>query len=153
MFTIRKDQDQEEEEEKSRLGQDLVIYAHLQIAYIAFTGSQGTEYDWIMWVKVGHKLARNRRDFQTHIHARPKALVLNTSLIIHFLKLSPVQLQTHIERSMLAVFNLCTASPAGPAWYCRGIVTISFSKITANHQNYQNVNIVNVYVNYFRRIF
>lgn len=78
-----------------------MISAHLQIAYIAFAGSQGTNHDGIMWVKVGNKLTRKRGDFQAHIHARPEALIMNTSLIIHVLKLSPVQLHAHRGRSLL----------------------------------------------------
>lgn len=126
-----------------------MIYAHLQIANIAFTGSQGTEYYWITWVKVGNKLARKCRDFQTHIHARPEALILNTSFIIHVLKLSPVQLQTQRKVSYQYLIRVLYPPP-GPSWYCRGIITnyiYFFSKITANHPNYQNVNIVSAYVN------
>lgn len=45
-----------------------------------------------MGVKVGDKLAGQEGDLQTDIHARPEALVLDPCLVIHVLKLSPVQL-------------------------------------------------------------
>lgn len=60
---------------------------YLKISYVAFTGAQASKDDGIMWVKVCNEFTGQRGDLYSNVHSRPEAFILNSSFIIHILKL------------------------------------------------------------------
>lgn len=67
---------------------------HLQVAHAAFVGAQAPQDEGIVGIEVGDELAGQRGDLQSHVHSWAETFVLHPDVVVHVLKLGPVQLRT-----------------------------------------------------------